>query len=63
MRRDTFEKNSISFDKLPDYIETLLENIQTNLYNRALAFREENTRKVDTWDDFMETLENKGALS
>ena len=36
-RRDTFEKNSISFDKLPDYIETLLENIQTNLYNRALA--------------------------
>lgn len=61
-RRDTFEKNSISFDKLPDYIETLLENIQTNLYNRALAFREENTRKVDTWDDFMETLENKGGF-
>lgn len=61
-RRDTFEKSSISFDKLPDYIETLLENIQTNLYNRALAFREENTRKVDTWDDFMETLENKGGF-
>lgn len=61
-RRDTFEKNSISFDKLPDNIETLLENIQTNLYNRALAFREENTRKVDTWDDFMETLENKGGF-
>lgn len=58
-RRDTKEKTSVSLDSLTTHIQTLLEEIQQNLYNRALAFREENTTKVDTWDDFVKVLDEK----
>jgi len=61
-RRDTLEKHTASFDGLADHIETLLGDIQQNIYNKALKFREENTRKADTWDEFMDILDNKGGF-
>ncbi|MEZ5015494.1 MAG: proline--tRNA ligase [Flavipsychrobacter sp.] len=61
-RRDTKEKNSVALEGLTDNIVALLDEIQANLYNRALAFREEKTTKVDTWDEFVNTLENKGGF-
>jgi prolyl-tRNA synthetase len=36
-----------------------LEEIQTNLYNRALAFRENLTTEVDSWEDFEKVLDEK----
>ncbi len=58
-RRDTFEKATIENDKIVDHIDNLLVDIQTNIYNKALNFREENTSTVDTWDDFKKILKEK----
>jgi prolyl-tRNA synthetase len=61
-RRDTKEKASVSQDGLAGHIKNLLEDIQQNLYNRALAFREEHTTSVDTWDEFVKMLDEKGGF-
>ena len=63
-RRDTKEKAPVSLDGITDHVAQLLEEIQTNLFNRALAFLEENTRSIDTWDDFVKALdETPGFIS
>ena len=58
-RRDTKEKASVSLDGLADHVKNLLEEIQQNLYIRALQFREEHTTKVDTWEEFVNVLDEK----
>ncbi len=63
-RRDTKEKAPVSLDGIIDHVAQLLEEIQSNLFNRALAFREENTRSIDTWDEFVKALdETPGFIS
>lgn len=57
-RRDTLEKQAVSFDRLVEHVQQLLGDIQKNLFNKALKFREENTRKADTWDEFVDLLDN-----
>jgi prolyl-tRNA synthetase len=61
-RRDTKEKHSVSLDGLEVYISQLLKDIQQNLYNRALAYREAHTSQVDTWDEFVQVLDGKGGF-
>ncbi len=61
-RRDTLEKENLTADNLGTKIEHLLEKIQKNLYQKALNFRENNTFKVDTWDEFLEKIEEGGFL-
>ena len=61
-RRDTLEKENLTADNLGIKIENLLEQIQKNLYQKALNFRENNTFKVDTWDEFLEKIEEGGFL-
>lgn len=61
-RRDTKEKNTISFDGLADYMENLLEEIQTNLFDRAAKHREDNIRSVETYDEFKTVLEKEGGF-
>ena len=58
-RRDTREKNSVSMDGIANTVAKLLEEIQQNMYNKALAFRNENITVVDNWDDFVKTLDEK----
>ncbi len=58
-RRDTKEKQSISLDNLAQTIKTLLDNIQQSMYEKAKAFRDEHITEVNTWDEFMEVLDNK----
>ncbi|MBP1672625.1 MAG: proline--tRNA ligase [Bacteroidetes bacterium] len=62
-RRDTLEKQTISFENLDLYIEKLLEDIQNNIYNKALQFREQTTRKADTWEEFTQQLDLGGFVS
>jgi len=62
-RRDELTKEPIPVEGLAIKIEKLLEDIQTNLYNKALAFREKSTREVDTWEDFLVEIEKAGFLS
>lgn len=61
-RRDTKEKGLVSLDGIDTHIQKLLEEIQENLYTRALKFREENMRKVDTYEDFKKELEEKSGF-
>jgi prolyl-tRNA synthetase len=61
-RRDTKEKNSVSMDGIADTVAKLLEEIQQNMYNKALAFRNENITVVDNWDEFVKTLDEKGGF-
>ncbi len=61
-RRDTLTKEIVSMDNLPAYVENLLSEIQDNLYNRALKYRDAHITKADTFDEFKEILENKGGF-
>ncbi len=61
-RRDTKEKSSQPLEGIAEYVEQLLEDIQNNLYQRALDFRAEHTSKADTMEEFKEILENKGGF-
>ncbi|HKJ07266.1 MAG TPA: His/Gly/Thr/Pro-type tRNA ligase C-terminal domain-containing protein, partial [Flavobacteriaceae bacterium] len=61
-RRDTLEKQNISQDDAVAYIEKTLEEIQENLFNRAINFRTEHTTKVDNFDDFKKVIKEKGGF-
>jgi prolyl-tRNA synthetase len=61
-RRDTKEKMSVSLDGLAAFIKTLLDEIQLNLFERAKAFRAAHTTEANTWDEFVDILENKGGF-
>lgn len=61
-RRDTKEKSIYQLIDLDIKIEHLLEQIQDNIYRKAIAFREEKTFRADTWDEFMDILDNKSGF-
>jgi len=61
-RRDTKEKMSMPLEGLADAIEQLLKDIQQNMYNKALQFRDEHITRVDNWDEFVAVLNNKGGF-
>jgi len=61
-RRDTKEKISISLDLVVPYVEQLLGDIQTNLYNRAKAYRDSHITEVNSFDEFKTVLETKGGF-
>ncbi|MBK3494618.1 proline--tRNA ligase [Viridibacillus sp. YIM B01967] len=58
-RRDSGEKIFVALDELEEKLPALLEEIQNDLYNKALNHREENTFTVQTLDAFKSQLENK----
>lgn len=57
MRRDTLEKETISCDGIETYVQNLLEEIQNNIFQKALKHREERTITVDTYEEFKEKIE------
>ena len=61
-RRDTKEKSYHAMDTVGEYVPQLLEQIQQDIYNKALDFRKEKTTSVDTFEEFKEVLENKGGF-
>lgn len=61
-RRDTLEKSVVSIEGITEYVENLLEEIQQNIFRKALDFRAQNTNKADTWEEFKEIIENKGGF-
>jgi prolyl-tRNA synthetase len=58
-RRDTKEKQVMSSIDIDHKIEHLLSQIQTNIYQKALDYRDQHIHTVNTWDEFMDALENK----
>jgi prolyl-tRNA synthetase len=61
-RRDTREKQTISVNGLDNHIAALLDDIQRNLYQKALRFREENTREANSYDEFKTLLDEKAGF-
>ena len=61
-RRDNLTKDYVKLDIATDHVIHLLDEIQNNLFQRALKFRDENITKVDSFDEFKEVLENKGGF-
>ena len=62
VRRDTLEKNTRSLEGLAAAIPELLDDIQQQIYNKALAFRDNNITKVDSYDEFKEIMDKKGGF-
>ena len=61
-RRDTKEKAVYQMMDLDVKVEHLLNQIQDNIYKKALDFREENTFRADTWEEFNKILDEKGGF-
>ncbi|MBT0607326.1 proline--tRNA ligase [Aequorivita echinoideorum] len=61
-RRDTFQKEFISHDKVVNTVESLLGEIQENLYKKAISHRIENTSEVTSYDEFKKVLDTKGGF-
>ncbi len=61
-RRDTLEKETHQITDIEIKVENLLEQIQDNLYKKALAFREEKTYKTDSKDEFNKLIEQGGFV-
>lgn len=61
-RRDTLTKETQPLDGVDGYIANLLNTIQTDMYNKALKFREENITEVNSYEEFKKVLEEKGGF-
>jgi prolyl-tRNA synthetase len=61
-RRDTLEKEIIQTGVVSGHLHSLMEKIQTNIYQKAINFRKENTYYPDSWKDFNEILDNQGGF-
>ncbi len=60
MRRDTLEKETVALEGIEEYIARLLDEIQENIYKKALDNREAHTYKVDSYEEFKEKIEDGG---
>ncbi len=61
-RRDTLTKQVVSVDGIAETVANLLEEIQENIYTKALRFRAENTTTVDNYEEFKKLLDDKGGF-
>ncbi len=62
MRRDTLEKETLPLEGIEENVRKMLEDIQANLYKKALAYRTARTVTVDTYDEFKERIEEGGFV-
>lgn len=61
-RRDTLTKQTVSQDNLHTYIKDLLDEIQKNIFQKALNFRNSMITEVNSWEEFKEVLDTKGGF-
>jgi prolyl-tRNA synthetase len=61
-RRDTLSKESSPIYAIVDHVSLRLDEIQQNIYQRAMKFREDNTFRVDSWDEFKDQIEKGGFI-
>ena len=60
MRRDTLEKENVAIEGIEDYIKNLLNDIQQNIYQRAIAYRNAHIYECDNYDEFKERIKEGG---
>ena len=51
-----------SMDGIEAYIKTLLDDIQTSMYNKAKQFQQEKISKADSWEEFVQLLDTKAGF-
>ncbi|MDA3879235.1 MAG: proline--tRNA ligase [Prolixibacteraceae bacterium] len=61
-RRDLLSKEVVNIEGIDEYVENLLDDIQTSIFNKAFNFRAEHTTEANTWDEFIDVLKNKGGF-
>ena len=61
-RRDTLKKFTLPIENIKEFVKGLLEEIQSNIYQKALSFRDENIRNAENWDNFVDLIENTGGF-
>jgi len=61
-RRDTLEKQVVPMENLEVYVQQLLAEIQANIFNKALTYRDSMITPVDTYEEFKELLQAKGGF-
>ena len=61
-RRDVRDKKLVPLDEIADHVMRLLQQIQLDLYQRALDFREANTRTANSYGEFKEILDQEGGF-
>ncbi len=61
-RRDTLTKETVSLEGIDSYIQELLKEIQANIFQKALDFKNSMTREVNSYDDFKVEIEKGGFL-
>ena len=61
-RRDTLEKSFEKLEGLPELIVGKLDEIQTNIFNKAKDYRDNHITEVETYDEFKDVIENKGGF-
>ena len=62
MRRDTLEKETRSCEGIEEYVKDLLEDIQANVYKKALDYRNSRITSVDSYEEFKEKIEEGGYI-
>lgn len=62
MRRDTLEKSTVSLDGIVEYVKDLLEEIQTNIFTKALNFRNSHISEVNSYEEFKQKIEEGGFV-
>lgn len=60
MRRDTLEKESVSFDGIVERVKALLDDIQDNIFRKAKAFRDSHIYECDNYEEFKEKVKDGG---
>ena len=60
MRRDTLEKESLSFDGIVEHIKNLLDDIQANIFKKAKEFRDAHIYECENYDEFKERVKDGG---
>src|SRR5450432_407923 len=61
-RRDTREKKNVQADGLTELVEKLLLEIQQDIYQKALEYRDQHITRADSWDEFVKLLDEKGGF-
>ena len=60
MRRDTLEKETVSFDGIETYVQNLLDEIQKNIFKKAKDFRDAHIYECDDYEEFKQKVKNGG---
>ena len=60
MRRDTLEKETVSLDGIEAYVKNLLEDIQANIYKKALDYRNAHIYECENYEEFKEKIKDGG---